>query len=131
MIFGVGIDLVLVPRIEKALARFGDRFAKRILTAGEFERYLRSRQKTNFLAKHFAAKEATVKALGTGFRDGVSWRHVEVRHNQRGRPYLECSGRVRELFEQWQIGNSHISLCDEVGYATAIVTLEYRDQGGT
>ena len=131
MIFGIGIDLVHVPRIESALDRFGDRFARRILTEDEFGRFATSRRQTNFLAKHFAAKEATVKALGTGFRGGVSWRHVEVRHNKLGRPYLECSGRVLELFALWQIGGSHISLCDEVDYATAMVTLEYQSGSGT
>ena len=123
MIFGVGVDLVKIARIEAALARFGDRFPRRILTDFELQRFYKTKRKPEFLAKHFAAKEALVKALGTGFQLGVSWRHIEVRNNRLGRPYLECSARVQNLMDEWGVADSHVSLCDEAEYAAAFVTL--------
>jgi holo-[acyl-carrier protein] synthase len=116
--------MVRISRVEAALTRFGDRFARRILTPTEFARFRRSRRQADLLAKHFAAKEALVKALGTGFRDGVSWRHIEVKHDPLGKPYLECSGRVLEKLEESGVAAAQVSLCDEDEYALAFVTLE-------
>lgn len=123
MIHGVGIDLVRTARIEAVLARFGERFARRILTEAEYRRFAHTRRPADFLAKHFAAKEAFVKALGTGFRQGVSWREIEVHNDPLGKPYLEFAGRVRELMESYRAGECHLSLCDEGEYAAASVTL--------
>ena len=126
MLYGIGVDMVRISRIEAALSRYGDRFAQRILTPIELERFRLSRRQPELLAKHFAAKEALVKALGTGFRDGVSWRHIEVRHNPLGKPYLEFYGRVLEKLEQLEVVAAELSLCDEDEYALAFVTLERR-----
>jgi len=115
--------MVHVPRIHSALGRFGDRFAQRILTSAELRRYAGARRPADFLAKHFAAKEAFVKALGTGFRLGVSWRDMELRSDRLGRPYLVCDGRVGELLDEFGAGESHLSLCDEADCALAFVTL--------
>jgi len=123
VIHGVGVDLVRIDRIRQALDRFGDRFARRILSDDEFDRFSRSRRQAEFLAKHFAAKEAFVKALGTGFRFGISWRHIEVRNDRLGKPYLECSGRARELMTAYRAAESQLSLTDEDAYAAAFVTL--------
>ena len=123
MIYGVGIDLVRIARVDSALSRFGDRFAKRILTDAEFKTFADYRRQTDFLAKHFAAKEALSKALGTGFRQGFSWREVEVRHEPGGRPYLACSGRTQEMLDERGIRECHLSLTDETDYAAAFVVL--------
>lgn len=123
MIHGVGVDMVRIRRIEAALARFGERFARRILAEAELERYRRRPRRPEFLAKSFAAKEAFVKALGTGLRGGLSWREIEVRNDARGRPYLVLHGRAREMLEEHGAGESHLSLCDEDEYAVAFVTL--------
>ncbi|NIR32360.1 MAG: holo-ACP synthase [Gammaproteobacteria bacterium] len=123
MIHGVGIDLVQTSRIAAALERFGERFAQRILTDHEHRRFRQARRRVDFLAKHFAAKEAFMKALGTGLRQGVSWRDIEIRNEPLGRPYLHLTGRVRELLEYYEAGECHLSLCDEGGYAAANVTL--------
>jgi holo-[acyl-carrier protein] synthase len=123
VIHGVGIDLVRIARIEAALGRFGERFAERILTRLEYASFQRTRRRADFLAKHFAAKEAFAKALGTGFRQGVSWRQIEVRNDPRGRPYLTFGERVREVMERFDAGDCHLSLCDEDEYAAATVTL--------
>lgn len=126
MIFGVGIDLVRISRLETAIDRHGHRFAERILGPDELQGYAGSRSKAAFLAKHFAAKEALLKALGTGLRMGIRWRHMQVRHDRLGKPFLVCGGRVRELFEEHGITESFISITDEDEYAAAFVTLVQR-----
>jgi holo-[acyl-carrier protein] synthase len=123
VIFGVGIDLVRISRIEAAIARHGDRFAERILSDDELVDFSGSRRQAAFLAKHFAAKEALLKALGTGLRMGVQWSHMEVRNDALGKPFLVCSGRVQELFDERGITGSFLSISDEDEYAAAFVTL--------
>ena len=123
MIFGIGIDLVKIARIDAALERHGDRFAERILSERELAEYARSRRRAHYTAKHFAAKEALLKALGTGLRMGIQWRHMEVRNDALGKPYLLCSGRVQALFDEHGITESFLSVSDEDEYAAAFVTL--------
>jgi holo-[acyl-carrier protein] synthase len=123
VIYGIGIDLVRISRIDAALERHGDRFAERILSAHELAEYAATRHRANFTAKHFAAKEALLKALGTGLRMGIQWRHMEVRNDSLGRPYLVCGERVQELFDERGISASFLSITDEDEYAAAFVTL--------
>lgn len=127
MIFGIGIDLVRISRVEAAIERHGRRFAERILSDHELEGYGDSRRKAAFLAKHFAAKEALLKALGTGMRMGIQWSHMEVRNDELGKPFFVCDGRVQELFEARGITNSFLSISDEDEYAAAFVTLACRE----
>jgi holo-[acyl-carrier protein] synthase len=124
VIYGIGIDLVRISRIATAIDRHGHRFAERILSEYELEEYAASRYKARFTAKHFAAKEALLKALGTGLRMGIQWRHMEVRNDALGKPFLICRGRVQELFSERGIAASFLSLSDEAEYAAAFVTLE-------
>ena len=123
MIYGIGVDLVRVSRIQAGLDRFGERFARRILAADEVADFQRSSRQAYFLAKRFAAKEAAAKAFGTGFRDGLSLRHIGVAHDKLGRPYLEYSGRASQLLEEFNISASYLSLSDEQDHALAFVTL--------
>ena len=109
--------------MEAAIERHGQRFAERVLGAQELEGYADARRKAAFLAKHFAAKEALLKALGTGLRSGVQWGNVQVRNDALGKPFLVCDGRVRELFDERGITASHVSITDEQDYAAAFVTL--------
>ena len=124
MIFGIGTDIVRVARIQEDLNRFGERFAERILTPNELREYRQNNNKANFLARRFAAKEAAVKALGTGFSQGVQLHDIEVSHDDQGKPLLEFSGRARKLLEERRIIIAHISLADEQDHAVAFVTLE-------
>ncbi len=126
MIYGIGVDLVRISRIEAAIERHGPRFAARILSDYELEAYEASRRKANFTAKHFAAKEALLKALGTGLRMGIHWGHMEVRNDTLGKPYLVCRERIQELFDERGISDSFLSLSDEDEYAAAFVTLVCR-----
>jgi holo-[acyl-carrier protein] synthase len=126
VIYGIGIDLVRISRIAAAIERHGLRFAERILGDCEFEEYAASRQQARFTAKHFAAKEALLKALGTGLRMGIQWRHMQVHNDALGKPFLICTGRVQELFDERGIATSFLSISDEGEYAAAFVTLECR-----
>ena len=96
MIHGVGVDLVRVARVQASLERFGDRFARRILGGAEFEAFVSGGRRADYLAKRFAAKEAFVKALGTGFRFGITLRQIQVVSDPLGRPQLHCTGAARE-----------------------------------
>ena len=87
MIYGVGTDVVEVSRIAKALERFGDGFAKKILSPEEFLVFQKNNLKENFLAKRFAAKEAFAKALGTGFRNDLNFKDIEIMNDKFGKPY--------------------------------------------
>ena len=123
MIHGIGTDLVHIPRIEALLLRHGMKFARRILADSEFAEFQQSTKPAEFLAKRFAAKEATAKALGTGFRNGLSLKHIAVGHDELGRPTLNYFGVGAELVERFAIEYSHLSLSDERDYALAFVTL--------
>ena len=124
MIFGIGTDIVRVGRMEQDLQRFGERFAERILTADEFEEFRLNAKPAHFLARRFAAKEAAAKAMGTGFANGLSWRHIGVGHDAAGKPILEFSGEAENFMQRHGITIAHISLADEEDHAVAFVTLE-------
>jgi len=124
MIYGVGQDLVEIARIERALVRFGERFARRILCGPELVRFHSHRQPAAFLAKRFAAKEAFTKALGTGIHAPANWHGVWVVNLRSGKPQLEFSPALQNLLEQRRIRRAHLSLTDERALATATVILE-------
>ncbi|MBL1322101.1 MAG: holo-ACP synthase [Methylophaga sp.] len=123
MIFGIGTDLVHIPRMQALLDKHDDKIALRILSDAEFIGFQQAPDQAGFLAKRFAAKEAAAKALGTGFRDGLSLRHIEVANNKKGKPELHFYNYGKDLLEQYNIGRSLLSLSDEHEYAVAFVTL--------
>ncbi|WP_432470773.1 holo-ACP synthase [Amphritea sp. HPY] len=123
MIFGVGTDLLDIRRIEKALLRT-PRLSERILTAAELKQFQGSRQQTRFLAKRFAAKEAAVKALGTGIGRGISWQHFEISHDELGRPLLTLSGYAKQRADAMGVGVFHLSYSDEQDQVIAFVVAE-------
>lgn len=123
MIFGIGTDIVRIERMQKSLERHGDKFAERILSDEEFKEFQKSEIGARFLAKRFAAKEATAKAMGTGFSDGLSLKHIFVGHDEKGKPILNFSQRASQFIQENNITESHISLADEQEYAVAFVTL--------
>lgn len=123
MILGIGTDLAVVERIEKALARHGDRFARRILTEPELERFFKHPQQASFLAKRFAAKEAAAKAIGTGI-GAISWQDLEIRSAESGAPKLVLLGAAAERYQQYEHLVCHLSISDDGGLAQAFVVLE-------
>ncbi len=127
MIYGVGTDLIEIRRIEKALQRYGDRFARRILCEPELKRFRGHRKPAAYLAKRFAAKEAFTKALGTGIRAPANWHGVWVVNLKSGKPQLEFSSELKSLLEKKRIRHAHLSLTDERDMACATVILETAD----
>lgn len=124
MIFGVGTDLVEVARLEQGLERWGRRFAERILHPSEFEAVGEQDPSGRFLAKRFAAKEAAVKALGTGFTGGIGPCDIAVEHHPGGQPRLVFHGAARQRLTLRRIRRSHLSLSDERTHVSAFVVLE-------
>ncbi len=127
MILGTGTDLVDIRRIERALARFGHRFARRVLVDEEYQRFCTHAKPAHYLAKRFAAKEAFSKAMGTGIHFPVNWHNVSVANERSGKPYLKFSASLAALIEQRGISRAHLSLSDEVEMACAFVVLEGKD----
>jgi holo-[acyl-carrier protein] synthase len=124
VIFGVGTDVVEIDRIEKALTRFGARFAERILCGPELSRFRKHRQPAAYLAKRFAAKEAFCKALGTGVKAPANWHGVWVTNQPSGKPELQFSEPLLKALSSRGILRAHVSLADERGVAVATVILE-------
>ena len=124
MIFGVGTDIVEIERVRKALERWGERFAERILCAPELARFRKHKLPANYLAKRFAAKEAFTKALGTGIKAPANWHGVWVANLPSGKPELQFSEPLKKLLSTRGISGSHLSLADERGIAVATVILE-------
>lgn len=123
-IVGLGTDIAEIERVEKALARSGEPFAKRILTEAEWSRFSEIKQQGRFLAKRFAAKEAASKALGTGIAAGVTFQDFEVTNDDFGKPLLSLSGQAQHIAQQQQVASIHLSISDERHYAVATVILE-------
>ncbi len=124
MIFGVGTDIVEFARVQATYERFGEHFVHRILMAEEIELFRRSKQPARFLAMRFAGKEAAVKAMGTGFRNGMWLRDVGILNNDWGRPVIIWSERGRRVCEKLGIGSGHVSLTDDAGLVLAFAVVE-------
>ena len=124
MIYGIGTDIVAVPRLQTNLDRYGERFAARILAESEMAAFRQVKSQAHFLAKRFAAKEALVKALGTGFRDGLSLRDIAVANDALGKPMLVLSDKLLDRLHSRGVTQQHLSLTDEREYALAFVILE-------
>ena len=126
MIYGIGTDIIEIPRIAAALDRFGERFARRILCEPELRRFSAHRKPAAYLAKRFAAKEAFTKALGTGIHAPANWHGVWVTNLKSGKPTLEFSPALRALMDTRGVSDAHVSLSDERELASATVILEIR-----
>ena len=124
MIVAIGIDLVEISRIEKVFARRGDRFRARVFTEGEISYCERRASKLASYAARFAAKEAAMKALGTGWSDGVGWMDIEVISEPDGAPALQLHRRALERMRELGAIKAHISLTHSGNLAVAEVLLE-------
>ena len=125
MIFGIGIDIIEVARIQKQIDSESNSFLKKIFTDKEIE-YCESKIKNkaqNFAAR-FAAKEAFFKALGTGWRDGLSWKDVEIENDELGKPNILLSGKSKKNIQENSISKIHVSLSHINEIAVAVVILE-------
>jgi holo-[acyl-carrier protein] synthase len=134
MIIGIGSDLCDIRRIEKSLARFGERFTHRVFTEGERSKSDRRATRAASYARRFAAKEACSKALGTGMRSGVFWRDMEVVNLPSGKPTIRLTGGARErlagMVPDGYEAVVHVSLTDDPPLAQAFVIIEAVRRGG-
>jgi holo-[acyl-carrier protein] synthase len=119
VIFGVGTDLVELSRMQQTWDRFGQRFVERLLMPEERALFDSSKWPVRFLAMRFAGKEATVKAMGTGFRHGMWIRDVGIINNAWGRPLVIFSERGIGVCRELGIGEAHVSLTDDAGLVVA------------
>jgi holo-[acyl-carrier protein] synthase len=128
MIIGIGNDIVDIRRVEKTLARFGDRFRDRIFTEIEKKKSDRRAERAASYAKRFAAKEACSKALGTGFNRGVFWKDMGVVNELSGRPTMVLTGgalkQLQQLVPAGMSPKVHLTITDDFPYAQAVVIIE-------
>jgi holo-[acyl-carrier protein] synthase len=123
MIFGIGVDVLETQRITHTLERFGARFLERLLMPQEQAQLARTERRERFVAMRFAAKEAIVKAMGTGFAHGIWIRDVGVVQNPWGKPEIIFSARGEEMRRRLGIGEGHVTLTDEAGLVVAVAIL--------
>jgi holo-[acyl-carrier protein] synthase len=126
VIFGIGIDVLKAERIEQVFARHGQRFVDHLLMPEEHAQLSRTRRPARFLAMRFAAKEAIVKGMGTGFAHGVWIRDVGIVQNAWGRPEVVYSERGAKVRDNLGIGEGHVTLTDEAGLVVAVAVLMRR-----
>jgi holo-[acyl-carrier protein] synthase len=132
MIYGIGTDICKIPRIEAALARHGERFAKKILGPQELEKF-RARSARSavrgvrFLATRFAAKEAFSKAIGLGLRMPMTWPAAQMLNHPSGKPMIVCSGVLAEFMAKNRL-SAQVTISDEEEYAVAFVIVEQAAQ---
>ena len=123
MIYGIGTDILEVQRIEKTYAKFAERFVAHLLMPEERAQLEKTARPVRFLAMRFAAKEAIVKAMGTGFAHGVWIRDVGIWQNGWGKPEVIYSARGALVRDQLGVGEGHLSLSDEAGLVVAMAVL--------
>jgi len=125
MIYGVGADIVRIPRMDKVLMKYGQRFANRILAPEERDAFAARNDPERFLAKRFAAKEAFGKALGTGVAAPATLHAVIIDHDTRGKPFFRFSPALETYMREENL-TAHLTLTDEVEYVVAFVVVEKR-----
>lgn len=123
MIYGIGVDIVAIERFQRFLDS-GSAVIERLFTAAEQSACRSRKDAASCLAARFAAKEAFLKALGTGLRDGISWQEMEVSNDKAGKPELTLSGKAAEHFQHKQLAGIQLSLSHDGGNAVAMVVLE-------
>ena len=124
MIVGIGVDIAETARVEKLVAKYGERFARRILTVDELLEFERRKHSSSYLATRFAAKEAVAKALGSGIGEQFGFHSVQIDNDAQGKPLLRFMGSAVDLIAGLNINNAMISLSDEKHYVVAMVVLE-------
>jgi holo-[acyl-carrier protein] synthase len=126
MIYGIGIDVLKAERVQRVFEKYGERFVEHLLLPEERAQLERTARPGRFLAMHFAAKEAIVKAMGTGFAHGVWIRDVGMVQNEWGRPEVVYSARGAKVRDGLGIGEGHVTLTDEAGLVVAVAVLMRR-----
>jgi holo-[acyl-carrier protein] synthase len=126
MIFGIGIDVLKLDRVERVFQKHGERFIRHLLLPEERVQFGLTARPARFLAMRFAAKEAIVKGMGTGFSHGVWIRDVGIVQNAWGKPEVVYSQRGAKVRDALGIGEGHVTLTDEAGLVVAVAILMRR-----
>ena len=126
MIYGIGIDVIEPQRVARLVDKYGERFARRVLTPLEWSAYLKTARPVLFIANRFAAKEAFSKAMGTGFRHPVTLQCISVIQNRAGKPGFSFHPDLERLVNERGIVSHHLTISDESSLACACVVLEAR-----
>jgi len=124
MVVGLGIDLVDIARLEALFERHPGRAAARLFTPDELAECEARSNPAECLAARFAAKEAFLKALGTGLRDGITWRHIRLGNGAHGRPVIETTDRASEKLGKLGATTVHVTMTHDAGIAAAVVVIE-------
>jgi len=124
MIAGIGTDIVAIERFQRFLDSNNTPLLHRLFSERELATCNARKEKATCLAGRFAAKEAFLKALGTGLRDGISWLDMEVVNDSLGKPEMFLSGKTKEVFVSRNFGNLFLSISHDGGHAIAMVVLE-------
>ncbi len=124
MILGTGVDIMEVPRMKASIERFGAHFLKRVFTDAEIAYCDSKTNRFERYAARFSAKEAALKAIGTGWRGGISWRDVEVQRQKGGRPVIAYSGKAAEVAARLGVKRAWLSISHTEEYAIAQVIVE-------
>lgn len=124
MILGIGIDLVSIPRIERLLRNWGERFKKRVFSQEEIDNSQLYKRRSERFAANFAVKEAFFKAVGKGSKGNIRMLDVEVLRDEYGKPHVNLHGKARRIAEMAGIHSVHVSISHDGDYATAVVILE-------
>jgi holo-[acyl-carrier protein] synthase len=127
MILGIGVDFVEISRVDENLQKHGERFEKKMFTETEREYCRRMPIPAQHYAARFAAKEAFLKALGTGWAKGITWKDAGIENLPSGMPVLAITGRGREIADERGVTRMHVSLSHSRGHAVAVVVLETPD----
>ncbi|WP_343184194.1 holo-ACP synthase [Buchnera aphidicola (Ceratovacuna keduensis)] len=123
-IIGIGIDIIKKSRIEKIKNLFKNKFAKKILHKLEFKKYKFSKDKIKFLTKRFSVKEAFVKSLGIGIRNGISFKDLKIYNNNLGKPKIKVFKKTLKFLKKNNVIQIHISISHEKKYFCSMVILE-------
>jgi holo-[acyl-carrier protein] synthase len=126
MIYGIGTDIVAIERFQRFIDAGNSAVIDRLFTPAERSRCESRKDAASCLAARFAAKEAFLKALGTGLRDGISWREMEVTNDATGKPEMKLSGKAKEHFAAKELHQIFLSLSHDGGNAVAMVVLELK-----
>ena len=122
-VVGIGTDIIEISRLREMSDKVREKLALRVLTSAEYKKYLSTKQQVSFLAKRWAGKEALSKALGTGIANGVSFQQIEIQTLKSGQPILKLQDKALIIALEVGATSWHITLSDEVNYATAFVVL--------
>ena len=123
-LFGIGIDLVQIDRMERMLEKHGDSFAKKVFHENELKIFQNAKHPARYLAKRFAAKEAFAKAFGTGIAKGIAFPNIEISNDEQGKPFVLLHAKTKDKFIKSDAVSILLSISDEKLYTIAQVVIE-------